>query len=220
MRYCAIIGDIVGSKRIAPETRFALQETLKAELEALNAAYKDVIAARFLITLGDEFQGLLTAAWPTVPIIRRLIRVLWPVHVRFGIGWGEIYTQIDPTQAIGADGEAFYRAREAITRSKQRGWEHFPVTYSTGEEDEQLLDGFCGLMEALTSGWSDKQRKAVWTMEINGGTQKAAAEALDRAPSSMSTLLHNAKYREYNDAMEKLETYLRWQYDEQGGKTI
>ena len=56
--YIAIIGDIKNSKKIVD--RGAIQEHLKKILDNINLKYSDCIASKFTITLGDEFQGLLT----------------------------------------------------------------------------------------------------------------------------------------------------------------
>lgn len=39
---------------------------------------------------------------------------LYPVELRFGIGIGEITTEINTEMALGADGPGYYKAREAI----------------------------------------------------------------------------------------------------------
>jgi hypothetical protein len=67
--YCAVIGDLIDSKKIKPEERKVLQEKLRLLLERVNNDYSSYIAANFLITLGDEFQGLLIASFPAVEII-------------------------------------------------------------------------------------------------------------------------------------------------------
>ncbi len=55
MRYFAIIGDIKASKGLSG--REEAQEKLKKILKYVNEVYQNNIAAKFLITLGDEFQG-------------------------------------------------------------------------------------------------------------------------------------------------------------------
>ena len=55
--YVAIIGDIIDSKKI--KNRNEVQQKLKHVLSKINQSYDDIIAANFIISLGDEFQGLL-----------------------------------------------------------------------------------------------------------------------------------------------------------------
>ena len=98
MQYYAIIGDIKRSKKI--ENRCEIQEKLKKILDNVNSIYNNDISAKFLITLGDEFQGLLEITAPILEIIKYIQR--------------EISTLINHEAAIGADGPAFYAAREMI----------------------------------------------------------------------------------------------------------
>lgn len=62
MDYIAIIGDMIDSKDIP--NRFEGQQQLKACLDKLNKKYQAVLASKFSITLGDEFQGLLKTKAP------------------------------------------------------------------------------------------------------------------------------------------------------------
>ncbi len=53
----AVIGDIVASRRVGQAQRSLVQRQLEGLVTTLNARYRRAIAARFLVTLGDEFQG-------------------------------------------------------------------------------------------------------------------------------------------------------------------
>src|SRR6478609_4072574 len=61
-RYVAIIADIVDSRRITGARRRELQKRLELLLSEVNRDFAQAIAANFLITVGDEFQGLLRGA--------------------------------------------------------------------------------------------------------------------------------------------------------------
>ena len=112
MQYYAIIGDIKRSKKI--ENRCEIQEKLKKILDNVNSIYNNDISAKFLITLGDEFQGLLEITAPILEIIKYIQREIYPIKLRFGVGMGNVSTLINHEAAIGADGPAFYAAREMI----------------------------------------------------------------------------------------------------------
>lgn len=83
-------------------------------LNQLNTEYSFDISAKFTITLGDEFQGLLHNCTNLLHITETIQREMYPVKLRFGIGVGEITTDINPELAIGADGPSYYYARKAI----------------------------------------------------------------------------------------------------------
>ena len=112
MQYYALIGDIKRSKKI--ENRCEIQEKLKKILDNVNSIYNNDISAKFLITLGDEFQGLLEITAPILEIIKYIQREIYPIKLRFGVGIGNVSTLINHEAAIGADGPAFYAAREMI----------------------------------------------------------------------------------------------------------
>ena len=112
MQYYAIIGDIKRSKKI--ENRCEIQEKLKKILDNVNSIYNNDISAKSLITLGDEFQGLLEITAPILEIIKYIQREIYPIKLRFGVGIGNVSTLINHEAAIGADGPAFYAAREMI----------------------------------------------------------------------------------------------------------
>lgn len=88
-------------------------------LTQINQKYKEQIASKFLITLGDEFQGLLLNGSQALTIVEELKRKMYPIEIRFGIGVGEITTKIDREKALGADGPSYYYARNAIEQLKK-----------------------------------------------------------------------------------------------------
>ena len=117
--YFALIGDIIDSRH--EQDRYDVQKKLQSILSSVNAEHAAHIAADFLITLGDEFQGLLFAEKGADPIFvaDRIIDEMFPVRIRIAIGFGGMATQIRREAAIGADGEAFYRARHGMNTAAE-----------------------------------------------------------------------------------------------------
>lgn len=70
--YIAIIGDMKESKKI--ENRNEVQKKLKQVLEEINEKYDNDISSKFIITLGDEFQGLLCSGANTMHLITEIER--------------------------------------------------------------------------------------------------------------------------------------------------
>lgn len=110
--FIAMIGDIRNSREI--KERKAVQDTLKKVLKEINLKYEEEIVSQFIVTLGDEFQGLLSEGKNLLKIIQEIKSALYPVELRFGIGVGKITTDINTEMALGADGPGYYKAREAI----------------------------------------------------------------------------------------------------------
>ncbi|MGA9192115.1 MAG: SatD family protein, partial [Anaerolineales bacterium] len=65
--YLAIIGDVIRSRQVAD--RASLQARLAHALSRLNSDEPADLAARFVLTVGDEFQGLLASAERLVAIM-------------------------------------------------------------------------------------------------------------------------------------------------------
>ena len=114
-RRAALIGDIVGSRRVADR---------RAAHRAMYRALRDVAADAIdppAFTVGDEFQG----SYPTVgaaigAALSLRLAVAPGLDVRFGIGWGAV-TVLDAGAGI-QDGPGWWAAREAIewTAAAQR----------------------------------------------------------------------------------------------------
>ena len=114
-RRATLIGDVVGSRRVADRS---------AAHRELNRALADVAAHAIdppAFTVGDEFQG----SYPTVgsaidAALSVRLAVAPDIDVRFGIGWGAV-TVLDVSAGI-QDGPGWWAAREAIewTAAAQR----------------------------------------------------------------------------------------------------
>jgi len=205
--YIAIIGDIKKSKEL--EDRKSVQNKLEETLNAINKKYGEGISAKFTITLGDEFQGLLSAGSSVMEIIEEIQREMYPVEIRFGVGIGPITTDINSEMAIGADGPAYHKAREAIEFLKED--EQKNKTNASDiriEEDGDngastiMLNTILSLLAVVKTGWSDRQREIIWdTMKYQDGQAKSA-ERLEVAQSSIQRGLNNGNYYAYKDAID------------------
>ena len=116
-KYIVLIGDIVSSREI-PD-RDAFQQKLFSVLAGINASNNVNRRSPFTITLGDEFQAVYDRTTDIFLNIITIFRGLYPQRVRFSLGVGAIETRINPEQAIGMDGPAFYLARRGIETIKK-----------------------------------------------------------------------------------------------------
>ena len=154
--YCAMIGDLINSKKLPAEDRTVIQERLRTLLNGVNEKFSLFLVSPFLMTLGDEFQGVLTAAEPALEIIDFLGQNLMelPIQIRYGIGIGELSTNVNREQALGDDGPAYHHARQGIEQLKKEGWTGFPVSIQTGNNDCALLRCYCQLLNEIAEAWS------------------------------------------------------------------
>ena len=68
--YIAIIGDLIDSKNI--EHRQEVQTNLLNTLDRINSKYCQLIVSKFKITLGDEFEGLMSVNGDWICIVNEL----------------------------------------------------------------------------------------------------------------------------------------------------
>src|SRR6266446_4956732 len=94
--YVALIGDAIASRELPAPRRARLQRALRAALPTFNRRWRTTLAARFALTLGDEFQCLLTgpaALWEIAHAVRsELADVDWA----FACGRGPVTTPLTP----------------------------------------------------------------------------------------------------------------------------
>ena len=79
----------------------------------LNKKYNQYILSKFVITLGDEFQGLLRSAAPIPDLLWDLDCRFSDRRLRVGLGFGLLDTPLQK-EAVNIDGPALHFARAAI----------------------------------------------------------------------------------------------------------
>lgn len=214
MDYIAIIGDIKDSKRI--KNRSQIQGKLNRVLNDVNEAYVADISAKFIVTLGDEFQGLLESIEHLLDIIRYIQREMYPVRLRFGIGLGEISTNIFSGAAIGADGPAYYAARKMIEqlRGEEKKLKKQAADIQLSIYDKERfeiteINTVLALMKVIENGWSEKQRFTIWDMAQNGGSQEECAKRMDTTQSTVARRLADGNFLTYERAGKTVDEALR-----------
>lgn len=213
-RYIAIIGDIKKSRQI--NERMTVQKGLLQILNSINVKYEKSLASKFIITLGDEFQGLLCTGEDVLEIIEEIQEDMYPIQVRFGIGIGKITTDINAEMAIGADGPAYYMAREAIEILKQNEKKNKTQISDIRIEIENdkkmyslMLNTIFSLMAALCNDWSERQRQIIREFGKFSISQAECAERLNITQSTVQRALINGKYYEYKSAKETVNSVLK-----------
>lgn len=212
--YIAIIGDLKNSKGI--QKRWQIQEELKRVLDSINEKYSSHIESKFIITLGDEFQGLLCNGGSVIPIILEIERKMYPIKIRFGIGIGEITTKINPDMAIGADGPAYYAGRMAINhlkeneKKKQVGPSDIRVEiHSKKQEISMMINTILSLLTTIKSTWSNRQREIIWNILEHNDSQKNVGERLNIKQPTVQTALSSGKYYSYKEGLDTLNKILK-----------
>ncbi|MGO3733099.1 MAG: SatD family protein [Vagococcus sp.] len=212
--YIAIIGDIIESKKL--ENRNEVQRLLMSCLDEINSTYYETIKSKFTITLGDEFQGLCVASEHTLEIIDRIKFKMAPVQIRFGIGIGEIQTEINPNASIGADGPAYWKAREAIELAhldNDISSSRTVVKFSRQMPLETLLNHSLRATDYIESRWRATQYEVVkfcvldvgYSLKIN---QSKLAKKLNISNQAVNQRLKSSGYSVYIELKQDISRLL------------
>ena len=200
--YLALIADVIDSKMV--QERFDLQKQLEKTLQTMNELFGEFLASNFTLTLGDEFQALLKVDAPVFQMIDTLRSLLTPTQLRFGIGLGEIVTDIDPLQSIGADGPAYWNARAAINLVHQKNdYGNTQIYFSSGKEKQDFfVNALIASGEAIRSGWRGSQEEILLDLlkrcvYSENFSQQDLAQSLEINPSALSKRLKSSSIRVY-----------------------
>lgn len=211
--FIAIIGDIQKSKEI--KDRGTAQENLRNTLKRINEKYAAEIASSFVITLGDEFQGLLKKPGSILAMVTEIERKMYPINIRFGLGIGRISTSINREEAIGADGPGYHEARKAIDNLKRIEKRQQVSTTDMRIEIEgnqpiiiDLINTSFSLISAVKRSWTRRQREIIWSMMDNQDTQVEEAKRWGITQPSLQKILSAGEYHAYINAINSLETAL------------
>ena len=222
--YCAIIGDIIDSKKI--DDRKKVQNTLNTILDMINNKYKTDIKSKFIITLGDEFQGLLSRPDNVMEIVDMIKHGLNPTKIRIGIGIGEIKTDIHIDKSMSSDGPAYYAARDAIEsiRKMNKKYEQSKSDIKIFEYGEVvdrlgLVNATLSLCYFIEKGWSQKQREVIkMLLENNNNTQMEIADKLGINKSSVQRRITSSGYNNFSYAYGQIKKTLLNLWEEEDGK--
>lgn len=201
----AVIGDLTASRELGADRRRRVQGRLEELVADLNREFEASLLARLTITLGDEFQGVLSDPGVLPDLTWRLAVGLPEMRIWTGVGRGAIETELRE-EAMGMDGPAFHRAREAVEEAKASR-RHGGVFVGFGDDDP-VLGGLARLVDRLRTDLTDAQVEAV-ELARRGTTQREIAERLGVTPQAVSQRLAAAGWEALREGEEALEILLR-----------
>jgi|SRR5688572_20578493 hypothetical protein len=153
--YAVIMGDIVGSEHAASVK--AMHNAFNRAVTSANKRHGADIASPLIITLGDEFQGLvlsLSKAWDVAASMR--LRLLQDgVSCRFVIGVAKPQTPINPKRAWNMMGPGLADARERLNDKQATNAYRFSLPDDALSAD--LLDAIGDALTEVESDWTPTQ---------------------------------------------------------------
>lgn len=120
MEYMTIIFDIKNSKKL--NNREEVQYRLIDTIEKANDYFSSCLVSSFIITLGDEWQGLLKYPCNYNDIINYFKENLSDINFYCGIGIGDISVRNFTLTVNQLDGPSFHLARKAINIAKENNY--------------------------------------------------------------------------------------------------
>jgi len=201
--YFAIIGDVVDSRNI--DNRDEVQKQYVKIISKINKKYSNDIASKFLITLGDSFQGLLKNTTHLLKIIEEIEEALSPIKLRFGIGIGKINTSIIIEDSSLIDGPAYHNARFAIDSIKASNRKKtYILVHSDNNTLDNLINSSLSLCNHIKSEWTDKQKEVIKLYTKKNKNQTYIATELNIKQPSVNSRLQSSNIYLYTESMENI----------------
>lgn len=150
------MGDLVDSER-SPSVG-ALHEAFNAAVSSINHEEAAQLVSPLTITLGDEFQGLVSTLSAALHIVRKLRFELLSADVdcRFVVGLATIETPINRRQAWNMMGPGLATAR-AILNDKS-GTSYYRFSLPDEPLFETMLNALGAGSSAIERAWTIRQR--------------------------------------------------------------
>lgn len=192
----ALIADMVRSRELPRIQRPRVQEKFKDLVGYLNKAYSRNILSRFVITLGDEFQGLLSSATPLPDLMWDIEHRFLDRNLRVGIGLGALDTPVQ-REAINIDGPVLHFARAAIQTAHEKRW-YGGVFLGFGELNS-VMNGMARILWFQRSRYTQTQLRIAELLRA-GKSQSEAAEELNISRQAISKQVVSMGWWPYAEA--------------------
>jgi len=210
LMYFAIIGNIIESKNSAEYSR--IEERLIEVFEEINEKYATEISLHFVLTTGNEFQGLLCNSRRILEIIDRIRIKMESVDIRFGIGIGEIAGKIDNRLSTDVDGPAFWNAKEAIIEmhhADDYGKTKILIMSDENKHIARIMNENLRLCDYIESRWRETQKEVVEFSILNFGydlkvKQKDLARMLNLSTQALNQRIQSSGYYNFIRARKEI----------------
>jgi len=182
MRELVLMADIIGSSSYSGTDLSSIFYQLTDEV---NKKYNGHIKSPLTITLGDEFQGVVSDISSSVDIIlfyeEELIHNKLPFRLRYILNEGEIVSEVNTQIAHGMLGPGLTEARNLLLDAKKSN-EHFYFHLENEQLSKKLNKAFY-LYQHIQDSWNPKDLESV-SLFLSGKSYREVARILDKDESS------------------------------------
>lgn len=194
MRYI-LMADIIQSSGKPGQQ---VMQDFKKLVQKANAAHASAMLSPLTITLGDEFQGVITSLPEAVNIIffleEEMIKSNIAFELRYVLNYGEIETPLNPERAHEMLGPGLAEARKRLEKVKGEGKKI--VMHGLGARKDKELNLVFELYQSLREGWPEKDITEIGKfMELKD--YKLVAPAIKRDVSSVWRKEKTLRMRDY-----------------------
>lgn len=173
INYAVVMGDLVGSEIVHSTEQ--LHISFNAAIDRVNRSSNQQLASPLTITLGDEFQGLVTSLRKALPIVRavRFDLLKDGIDCRFAIGVVELRSPLNRQRAWNMMGPGLSRTRAKLEEKRAGSLYRFAI----GEDQvmETVLDALGTGLTSIERRWTAQQRQDIIARLAGATTQEIAS---------------------------------------------
>jgi len=201
-----LMADIIDSRKLDQKK---LMTEFKSLVGILNAQERSHILSPITITLGDEFQGVLTDLESAIKVIVSIEEIILSKELNFRLRYtliqGRIDTEINSEIAYEMLGEGLTSAREQLQQLKNE-----KNRFHVGLKDTKLANAINNAFlafQSLIDNWTGLNDVQIASMFLNGIDYKQIAIEVNREKSVIWKRKKSLKIEEYF-AMKDVLGYL------------
>lgn len=228
-RYAVINGDMIGSTSLNGARREFYLNQLKTLFDVLKKEKVFGVVRSFQVYRGDSFQGALAKPEKSLQVLLMIRSYMRMITARYGakakksvaVNRSSFNTLTDLRLAVGigtvsklntklmeSDGEAFHRSGKLIDSMKKSGVNMAIETPWPAQNEE--LDVFFGLLDAIISRWSPQQAEVVY-YRLQGLNQTEIAGQLNTSVSAINQRLKIANWSSVSKLLVLFESRIKKQ---------
>ena len=211
-----LMGDMIKSGE-----KYDLEELkdFRKKIDALNNNYN--LVSPLTITLGDEFQGIVTSLEQGVAIIfdleKQLIATDYPFRLRYALGYGHILTPINSEIAHGMYGEALTNTRRLLEKSVRDKRKRFGLLLPN-KRFENIMINLFEVYQSFVDNWGKRDFEIVEQFYKHDDYKEVAKE-LNKGKDQIWKREKNLRIREFFSQQESILDLARF-YDVLQNKEI
>lgn len=216
--FAVLMGDLVGSER-NPDPAM-LHKRFNAAIDRQNDVLAGDMVSPLTITLGDEFQGLLSSLVAAAQAAREIRFELLNENIdcRFSIGSVNLKTPLNHERAWNMMGPGFASTRERL--SEKRSPSRYRFSIPKDDVFEALLEASGASLTAIERSWSEAQRNDIIKL-LAGASVAEVAHARNVSVHNVYKVRNAGEFDLYViqwDAIHKALTELDRRYELPGAE--